>query len=80
MHLSWILGVGSLFFQLCASERQRKLFVRPCFPEDEPNDYLTCSHPEEGSDDCEKETSVSYRLVRLEASKVTLSYQRSYAN
>ena len=74
MHLSWILGVGSLFSQLCASERLRKPFARPCFPEDEPNDYLTCSLPEEGSDDCDNETSVSYRLVRLEPSKVLLSF------
>lgn len=72
MHLSWILRVGSFFFQLCASEsafkRQRKLFVRPCFPEDEPN-YLTCSHPE---DDYDKENN--FRLVRLEALKVSLCY------
>ena len=78
MQLSWILGVGSLFFQIWVSESdlksQRKLFVRPCFPEDEPSDYLTCSHPEGDSDDCDKETSASFRLVRLEASKVSFYY------
>lgn len=78
MHLSWILGVGSFFFQLCTSEsalkRQRKPFVRPCFPEDEPSNYLSCSHLEEDSDDCDKETNANFRLVRLEASKVSLCY------
>ena len=76
MHFSWILGVCSFFFQLCASEsalkRQRKLFVRPCFPEDEPSNYLSRSHLEEDSNDCDKETSANFKLSRLEASKVSL--------
>ncbi|XP_078364987.1 transmembrane prolyl 4-hydroxylase-like isoform X2 [Oculina patagonica] len=46
-------------------KRRRKMFVRPCFAEDEPN-RLTCSHPEE---DCDEETS-DLRLVRLEASRI----------
>ena len=76
MHLSWILGVVSFFFRLCTSEsaleRQRKLFVRPCFDEDQPSSHLTCSDPEEDSHYCDKETSATFRLVRLEASKVSL--------
>lgn len=69
MNFSFILGVGSFFFQLYACEsvlkRRRKMFVRPCFSEDEPN-LLTCSHPTEA---CDKETN-DFRLVRLDASKV----------
>ena len=72
MHLSWFLGICSFLFQLCASEIQQKLFVRPCFPEDEPSNYRSCSHPAENSDECDKETSANFRLVRLEASKVSL--------
>lgn len=70
MNLSWILGVGSFFFQVvvpgCALKKRRKMFARPCFSEDEPN--LACSQPE---DACDEETS-DFKLARLEATRVSL--------
>lgn len=71
MNLSWILGVGYFFFQVvvpgCALKKRRKMFARPCFSEDEPNN-LTCSQPE---DACDEETS-DFKLARLEATRVSL--------